>query len=1179
MNDLLEKTLKSEYSRENFIHLSNHIFENFDKREIDLSEDFLSSEERTKVESFTLLGTAKVDGKDLHVIEVELKNDVESSPVFQRKIVGKFLKRDFSDIALVAYYTKGDTLWKIAIVTVSYKEKDKVKEISETRRFYYIVGNSEVHTALENLSKLIDRDNTIKDILDAFSIEKVTKEFYEEVAKLFYCFVDDSVECKGHLEKHGKLVKLPSVEDEKKERIFAIKLLSRLIFAWFLKKKGLISDEVLSSKAVSNYKNVVPTELRAYNSYYHSVLEPLFFEVLNKKQSERDRILRNSPLFKDIPFLNGGIFEAKSDDDFYYKEKDEISKRPDLNLYIPDSWFTELFELFERYNFTVDESTPIDIDISIDPEMLGRIFENLLAEINKDTQETARKSTGSYYTPRNIVDYMVTESLRYYFGKKTSLNSQEIDDLLSYDVESVNLSEEKKKEVIEAVDNIKVIDPACGSGAFPMGILQKLLLVLKKVDPENRYWIEKKLSKIEDPVIRKTEKERWLREHEETNYWRKLVLLRDSIYGVDIQPEATEISRLRAFLTLIVDKRVEKEKPNAGIDPLPNLDFKFVTANSLIDPDKIKLPVKNMEGVLPNIKKMTEYYNSFAQKVNSYFYESDHKEKQKLKEEIKQIIEEIVEDQTNQIKNITNTIDKRFEKKLAKVDAELKMKYAYEYSLWESYKNIFKDKPVEFFNVKYFFPSAKDGFDIVIANPPFIRQERIKEQKPYLEMQGYKVFSGTADLYVYFYERGYELLQDGGILTFISSNKWMRANYGEKLRKFLKENTLIKELIDFGGYRVFTATVDTNIIVFEKNKFDGNNEFFYLNIGDDFDSVHLAQYFNEKANVMSQKDLNDSAWTLAEDKVLALKEKIEKIGKPLKDWDVKIYYGIKTGFNEAFIIDTYKRNEILANCKTDDERKRTEEIIKPILRGRDISKYYYKWAGLWLIKIESGWTNKNRGEEKPEEFFKKIYPSVYEHLMSFTGIKGKGKGLFDRDDQGDYWWELRDCDYYSEFEKEKIVWAEMTNEPAFALDVGKFYTMQTIYIMTGKNLKYIIAILNSKISYFYLTKIAYSLSNDANRWIKQYVEQIPISPITPQNQPLVSQIESLVDQILEITKQPDYDPDSSTEATRKVKSIEQEIDQLVYQLYGLTNEEIAVIEGSNLKNSNSNKKKEANKLP
>jgi len=377
----------------------------------------------------------------------------------------------------------------------------------------------------------------------------------------------------------------------------------------------------------------------------------------------------------------------------------------------------------------------------------------------------------------------------------------------------------------------------------------------------------------------------------------------------------------------------------------------------------------------------------------------------------------------------------------------------------------------------------------------------------------------------------------------------------------LKENTLIKELIDFGGYRVFTATVDTSIIVFEKNKFDGNNEFFYLNIGDDFDGVHLAQYFNEKANVMSQKDLNDSAWTLAEDKVLALKEKIEKIGKPLKDWDVKIYRGILTGFNEAFIIDTDKRNEILANCKTDDERKRTEEIIKPILRGRDIGRYYYKWAGLWLIKIESGWTNKNMGEDKPEEFFKGMYPSVYEHLMSFTKVKGKGKGLFDRDDQGDYWWELRDCYYYSEFEKEKIVWAETDQMLNVTIVPKGMYLQKTCFMIIANEKNLLTGLLNSKVSQWYIRNISSNLGKSGMSLSKEFVEQIPIPPITPQNQPLVSQIESLVDQILEITRQPDYDPGSSTEATQKVKSLESQIDQLVYQLYGLTDEEIKIIEG------------------
>jgi uncharacterized LabA/DUF88 family protein len=1070
------------------------------------------------------------------------------------------LQRQVLEGALVAYHTPNEAKWKIALVTVSYKldEKGIKKEISEAKRYYYVVGQENIHTALSQLGSLKGKVNTLEDLIDTFSIEKVTKEFFEEVAGLFYDLVGGSIRRSNKTEAHKKLLKLPYVVDEKAERVFAIKLLSRLIFAWFLKEKGLIGDNILSLEAVSNYKGNVPIELRAYDSYYHSVLEPLFFEILNKKQSDREQILKNCPLFKDVPFLNGGIFDPKRNEDFYNKAENVLFKRPTRNLVIPNEWLERLFKLFERYNFTVDESTPIDIDISIDPEMLGRIFENLLAEINEETQETARKSTGSYYTPRNIVDYMVTGSLKNYLENKTILSSQEVESLLSYQEESIELSERKKKEVIEAIDDIKIIDPACGSGAFPMGILQKLLLVLNKVDPENKYWIEKKFSKIDDSVIKEREKEKWLREKEETNYLRKLGLLRDSIYGIDIQPYATEISRLRAFLTLIVDKRVDKNKESFGIDPLPNLDFKFVTANSLIDVEKIDESNKDKNEMFYDT-----FYEELEKLTSEYFYSYDHEKKEKLREKIERLINQKVTNKEAEIFSLRNSLSGNYDRKLTKKGKELEEKYSYEIMLWESYKNIFKDKPVEFFNVKYFFPTAKDGFDIVIANPPYIKQQKIKDQKSYLEMQGYKVFSGTADLYVYFYEKGYELLKKGGILTFISSNKWMRAKYGEKLRKFIKENTLIKELIDFGGYRVFTATVDTNIIIFEKSEFDSTNEFFYLNIGDDFDGVHLSQYFNEKASVMSQKDLNDSGWTLAEDKVLSLKKKIDKIGKPLKYWDVEIYRGILTGFNDAFIIDTDKRNEILSNCKTEEERKRTEEIIKPILRGRDIGKYYYKWAGLWIIKIESGWTDKNRGKERPEEFFKEIFPSIYEHFMSFVGIKGKGKGLFDRDDQGDYWWELRDCDYYSEFEKEKIVWAETDQMLNLAIIPKGMYLQKTCFMIITNKKNLLIGLLNSKVSQWYIRNISSNLGKSGMSLSKESVERIPLPSPTFQNQPIVSQIESLIDQILAITKQPDYDPDSSTKETKEVKSLESQIDQLVYQLYGLTGEEIKIIEGVN----------------
>ncbi|MGC8965164.1 MAG: Eco57I restriction-modification methylase domain-containing protein, partial [Brevinematia bacterium] len=235
--------------------------------------------------------------------------------------------------------------------------------------------------------------------------------------------------------------------------------------------------------------------------------------------------------------------------------------------------------------------------------------------------------------------------------------------------------------------------------------------------------------------------------------------------------------------------------------------------------------------------------------------------------------------------------------------------------------------------------------------------------------------------YVYFYEKGIELLKDKGILSYITSNKWLRAKYGENLRKYLKENTKIIKIIDFSGYSVFKQTVDTNIIILQKEKPTQDWEFEFVEVKDDsIDNV--IDYIKNNYGKMKQKDLSDNGWTFGDEKVLDLKKKIEKVGKPLKDWNVKIYRGVLTGFNEAFIIDTETRDKILANCKTEEERKRTEEIIKPVLRRRDIEKWRYKWAGLWLIKIEAGWTNRNRGSQKPEEFFKNTFPSLYNYFMT-----------------------------------------------------------------------------------------------------------------------------------------------------------------------------------------------------
>jgi hypothetical protein len=302
---------------------------------------------------------------------------------------------------------------------------------------------------------------------------------------------------------------------------------------------------------------------------------------------------------------------------------------------------------------------------------------------------------------------------------------------------------------------------------------------------------------------------------------------------------------------------------------------------------------------------------------------------------------------------------------------------------------------------------------------------------------------------------------------------------------------------------------------------------------------------------MKQSELDSNCFTFADETVMNLKRKIEQRGTPLKNWDVKIYRGVLTGFNEAFIIDTETKDRL---CKEDPK---SIEILKPILRGRDIQRYSYKWAGLWIIKIESGWTNKNRDRKEPETFFKESYPAVYKHLKTFGNTKGKGKGLYNRDDQGDYWWELRDCDYYDEFEKEKIVWQEIVREPSFAYDTKNNYCEATSFLMTGKNLKYLIALLNSKpVTFFFKQFYAGGgLGEEGYRYKKAFLEQLPIPKIAESDQkPFID----LVDKILAITKDEDYLQNKEKQA--KVKEYEYQIDQMVYKLYGLTDEEIKVIE-------------------
>jgi adenine-specific DNA-methyltransferase len=1143
------------------------------------------------------------DVGNFNVYAIELKENIteRSSKKRQFEIAKEILKAYQLIAGLFVFYPQEGKSFRFSLVfTEPYGTR---REYSPYKRYTYFVSPELPNkTFIKQVGGCEFKD--LKEIKSAFSVQPLTKEFYKEIQTWFY----------HALENYEKEIFFPG--GQKEENL--IRLITRLMFVWFIKQMGLVPEKLFDPKEL---KNIVKDFENGHN-YYNAVLQNLFFATLNRPINERgwakdEGFLKNrntfgikslyryedkfliSPeevlgLFENIPFINGGLFECLDKDSQYI---DGFSRRPDKQAKVPDKYFFQekeqetdlskyglgrakfrgLISIFKDYNWTTDESSPIDQEVALDPELLGKVFENLLASYNPETATTARKATGSYYTPKEIVDYMVEESLKEYFKTKTSLSEEKIENLFYQ--EEPQLSDEERRELVRAIADVKIIDPACGSGAFCMGALHKLVELLNRIDPTNELWKSEQLRRLTNELSERweemTQEERneeraYLLEvfNEQRNYpdyGRKLYLIQNCIYGVDIQPIAVQLTKLRFFLSLILDQKPSNDKNNNfGILPLPHLETKFVCANTLIGLESSRQrSIKSQE-----VMKIERELKRIRER---YFRVRNRKQKQELEEkdrELREKLAELLKKQGWDNKDVQKIISFDILDPTAKAD-------------W--------------FDPEWMF-GVVDGFDVVIGNPPYVRQEKIKKDKPLLQKQGYEVFTSTADLYVYFYEKGYQLLKQKGVLAYITSNKWMRAKYGENLRKFLKEKTTIIKLIDFGGYRVFEQTVDTCILLFKKEKPPKEHTFEFLTVPShvkDLESYlrKRSKYLIEQETetvlkrveswsdvktwqelrdwqtayvgnwqTMLQEKLSNNGWTLGDDKVLSLKEKIEKVGKPLKEWDVKIYFGIKTGYNDAFIIDTETRNRILANCKDEEERKRTEEIIKPVLRGRDIERYRYKWAGLWIIIIPAGWTNERRGQEDSEEFFKKTFPALYNHFMSFANVKGKGKGLFDRDDQGDYWWELRPCDYYPEFEKEKIVWQEMSLEPSFAYDDKKFYTNQTAYIMTGENLKFLLGVLNSKISKWYMQNLAYSLSEGAQRWIKQYVEQLPLPPITKENQSLADQIVQKVQEILTLTQSPDFE--TSQEKQQKVKELEREIDQLVYKLYGLTEEEIKIIESN-----------------
>ncbi|WP_129630819.1 Eco57I restriction-modification methylase domain-containing protein [Candidatus Oscillochloris fontis] len=987
---------------------------------------------------------------------------------------------------------------------------------------------------------------------------ELNRRFYREIANWYFWAV--------------QVVEFPDDATPRPRRNAdrVIRLITRLIFIWFLREKGLVDPRLFRRAEVAD---LLVSLDDAASSYYLAILQNLFFGTLNQEMRKRafrrpeqnygaTNLYRHAALFRDpqaaltifarIPFLNGGLFECL--DDVEQKPPlriDGFSDRPDSQPCVPNALFFTaqplavdlnsaygtrgrryevrgLLEILESYKFTVAENTPIEEDVALDPELLGQVFENLLAAYNPETETTARKETGSFYTPRHIVAYMVDESLLLYLQPHlpaTPDREARLRELLAYNDLPPRFSPDEIALLIRALDSLTMIDPACGSGAFPMGALQKLVFLLNKLDPGNHAWKARQIARaqeIEDTLAREAaiESIEEAFERNDLDYGRKLFLIENVIYGVDIQPIAVQIAKLRCFISLIVEQQVHDERDNRGIRPLPNLETKFVAADALHS--------LTGQGALRS-DRVIALEHQLKQVRSAYFSAKTPPTKRKYREQDRSLRQELQ----------TQLEAEGMPKATAAALAE-----------WDPYA---QNRHAPFFDPEWMF-GREQGFALVIANPPYVRQEQIKERKPALQ-QRYTTYTGTADLYVYFYERGVQLLKPGGILTFISSNKFFRAGYGKNLRSYLKQHTHIQQIIDFGDAPIFTAIAYPSIIIAQKHtdaqaSSDTASEQRLLALNwnpasrlDEFPEV-MANTRAAAANptpsgpLILQRSLSDDGWRLEGAATQRLLEKLRRAGKPLGEYvGGRFYRGILTGFNEAFVVDRATRDRLIAAHPS------SAEVLKPFLRGRDVKRWRVDFAEQYLIKIESSENTQHPWSGKPESAAEHIFASHYPAIHSW--FEPLRSNLIKRQDQGHYFWELRSCAYWQEFEQAKIVYPDIYEHQSFSFDRSKYYAGNTCYFIPTEEI-WMCGLLNSTAIEWFYSFTSNRIRGGYLRAFSDYMKQLPIPPAETSNA-----IGGLVERILAL---------KGEERHADVGALEREINERVYALYGLRPDEIRMIE-------------------
>ncbi|GAA7043511.1 class I SAM-dependent DNA methyltransferase [Helicobacter pylori] len=1028
-----------------------------------------------------------------------------------------------------------------------------------------------------------------KKTLDA---NMLNKDFYEEL--LYILGLEEQNEKGKILIKPSRTQNSLSDALKKQYNNLDDEEVMALLIAW---NNRILFLRLLESLLIS-FKHFEKPFLTIENFTDFKALNTLFFEVLAKKNNERLKEIKEDKILGKIPYLNSSLFdktpleldghEIKWLDneslEIYPKsilKKDKDYQEKDFSL------LEYLFTFLHVYDFT---TTPKDIKDNkntsesrlINPSVLGLVFEKLNGY-----------KEGSFYTPSFITSYMCSESIE-------PIVLDKFNAIYEWDCKNLealrgkidrNFSDQKAKEYLQLLLALRICDPSVGSGHFLVSALNEMVRIAYELGLIASLYRHSLRLENDEIIIHTPTGEifNYKKAHSENDphhqiqkelFELKKSIIENCLFGVDINPNSCEITKLRLWIELLKYSYYifEEGKNTNALETLPNIDINIKCGNSLISRFSLHDNLKK----IPNIKKkIQEYKDLVAQykdpnplfplnktdltnkiqdlKTTFSLELKDPKTKAELEKAIEKHIKKynfFALDDKSLLDGLNYFIPSLFGalKLSPKEEEEAFASYGRIRALRKKLDDTLSGREYQnAFEWRFEFPEVLDdegdflGFDCIIGNPPYIRQEQIREIKPLLEKQYQDFYNSTADIYTYFFALSYHLLKEKGFNAFITSNKYARAKYGAKLRELLLKKTTIVSYMELNALKVFeSATVDTSIMNFIKQEPPKESRFkYYEPTPDDKSDLKSA-----RSLLMKQNALSTESFIFADASFLDLRDKMESVGTPLKDWDIQIYRGILTGANEAFIITTEKREEILNACKTQEERKRTETLIKPILRGKDIKRYSYEWAGEWVINTHNGYTSNLKFKIPPIDIEK--YPALKSHLDSHWDT------IATRSDQGDTPYHLRNCAYLEDFEKEKIVYGEIVQEPRFYLDngeceLGYFYAEATSFILTGEHLCYLLGMLHSNLITFAF-KTFYAgggLGESGYRYKKAFIERLPIPKITPQNQELARKITDCAKAILEAKEK---DPKANTQ------ELEKEIDALVYSLYNLIDEEIKIIE-------------------